>query len=333
MSPAKKPHHEVMKKPDLELNTMKMETNKATTVVVDFPNLWRCSQAYSDFLEDPSPTQRPYRTVRNPYFLQASKLMYLLPRTKFDIRNCDFHLVASVSPGASKDPSSYPIFQQYLKEEWRVHLSQRIETATGQKEAVDVHVATTAMRNFNNVDTLVLVSGDSDFLPLVEVFRESNKRVIVWAWRRSVAPSYVKSLEELGAQLYYLDSFTWLIGFIPDKEFNPDLYKPHELVCSSNRFTHYTVCDLVLSVAKERNISVDRSYCTILWNQGLKIAFRTVQQRDDFVNSTTCVKWCRDHGVNFVRRESENPRSCDDSSVFDPAGVELLFPDSVSETV
>lgn len=62
----------------------------------------------------------------------------------------------------------------------------------GMKKADwDVGIVIDAIRASNNVDVIVLVSGDGDFIPLIEYLKNKGKRVEVMAFGRS-ASSMVK---------------------------------------------------------------------------------------------------------------------------------------------
>lgn len=60
----------------------------------------------------------------------------------------------------------------------------------------DVGLAVDAVRISNSVDSLVIVSGDGDFVPLVEYLKNQGKRVEVIAFGKSSSRSLVESADE-----------------------------------------------------------------------------------------------------------------------------------------
>lgn len=60
----------------------------------------------------------------------------------------------------------------------------------------DVGLAVDAIRISNSVDSLVIVSGDGDFVPLVEYLKNQGKRVEVIAFGKSSSRSLVESADE-----------------------------------------------------------------------------------------------------------------------------------------
>jgi len=67
----------------------------------------------------------------------------------------------------------------------------------GQKKADwDVGIVVDAIRMAPNVDTLVLVSGDGDFVSLVEYLRNQGKRVEVIAFGRSASSRLKEEADE-----------------------------------------------------------------------------------------------------------------------------------------
>ncbi len=67
----------------------------------------------------------------------------------------------------------------------------------GQKKADwDVGIAVDAIRISSSVDSLVLVSGDGDFVPLVEYLRNQGKRVESLAFGKSASHSLKEAVDE-----------------------------------------------------------------------------------------------------------------------------------------
>jgi len=55
------------------------------------------------------------------------------------------------------------------------------------KGNLDVELTIDAVKNLNNFDSLVLLSGDSDFAALLDTAKEAGKRVIVMSTKGHVA--------------------------------------------------------------------------------------------------------------------------------------------------
>ena len=73
------------------------------------------------------------------------------------------------------------------------------------EKKVDIQIAIDiiSLAYENSYDTVVLVSGDGDFIPVVKKIKELDKDVEVWAFRYSMA-NMLK--EELGQEnIYYID--------------------------------------------------------------------------------------------------------------------------------
>ena len=71
----------------------------------------------------------------------------------------------------------------------------------------DVGLAIDAVRTANTVDTIVICSGDGDFVPLVEYLKNNGRRVEVLAFGRSTSLKLKEAVDEfidLGADNKYL---------------------------------------------------------------------------------------------------------------------------------
>lgn len=55
------------------------------------------------------------------------------------------------------------------------------------KGNLDAELIIDALKNINNFDTLILMSGDSDFAPLLDELKSSHKNVIVMSTKRHVS--------------------------------------------------------------------------------------------------------------------------------------------------
>ena len=91
-------------------------------------------------------------------------------------------------------------------------------TINGEK-AVDTELVAQgldAINNYNKPGRLVLMSGDSDMLPLVQRAHDKGWEVIVWTWKDSINTSYKKSA--------YIDS----VLFIDDIQDDYVFFEPTE---------------------------------------------------------------------------------------------------------
>ncbi len=70
------------------------------------------------------------------------------------------------------------------KEVKRIQVSRNTYEWKGN---LDVELTIDVLANLNNFDTLVLMSGDSDFAPLLDKAKENHKRVIVMSTKGHVA--------------------------------------------------------------------------------------------------------------------------------------------------
>ncbi|MEK7649597.1 MAG: NYN domain-containing protein [Patescibacteria group bacterium] len=71
----------------------------------------------------------------------------------------------------------------------------------------DVGLAIDAVRTANTVDTIVICSGDGDFVPLVEYLKNNGRRVEVMSFGRSTSLKLKESADEfidLGAENKYI---------------------------------------------------------------------------------------------------------------------------------
>ena len=73
------------------------------------------------------------------------------------------------------------------------------------EKKIDIQIAIdiVSLAYENAYDTAVLVSGDGDFLPVVEKIKSLNKTLELWAFRYSLANALKEQVEE--RNIYYLD--------------------------------------------------------------------------------------------------------------------------------
>lgn len=72
---------------------------------------------------------------------------------------------------------------------------------------LDVAIAVEAMKNLARYRTLVLVTGDGDFAPLLAAAREVGVRRVVIAERSTVSPLLIEQLDDIDTDLVDLAEF------------------------------------------------------------------------------------------------------------------------------
>lgn len=114
-----------------------------------------------------------------------------------------FAYVVSTKTGEEK-----PFFDALVKLGIETRVKELQEFYGGQKKADwDVGIVIDAIRIASSVDTLVLVSGDGDFISLVEYLKNQGKRVEVMAFGKSSSSKLKEIADEfvdLGKTKKYL---------------------------------------------------------------------------------------------------------------------------------
>ena len=116
----------------------------------------------------------------------------------------------------STPPPNDNFWSFMIKKGFKVTTFER--TINGEK-AVDTELVAQGLDAINNYDIpgrLVLMSGDSDMLPLVQRAHDKGWEVIIWTWKDSITTSYKKSA--------YIDS----VLFIDDIQSDYVFFEPTE---------------------------------------------------------------------------------------------------------
>lgn len=84
-------------------------------------------------------------------------------------------------------------------------------TKTGRSKQVDITLATEMLTHAHrdNYDIAVLVSGDGDYVPLVDAVKSEGKRVALWALETGLSPKLKRSADHywnIGELLFRQDS-------------------------------------------------------------------------------------------------------------------------------
>jgi uncharacterized LabA/DUF88 family protein len=84
-------------------------------------------------------------------------------------------------------------------QEWSVDLIQLYPAGKSSKNGADIRLSIDIiedMARLPHIDTIVLIAGDSDFIPVVRKIREKGRRVIGISEQKSTNPNLVKSCHE-----------------------------------------------------------------------------------------------------------------------------------------
>ena len=84
-------------------------------------------------------------------------------------------------------------------QEWSVDLIQLYPAGKSSKNGADIRLSIDIiedMARLPHIDTIVLIAGDSDFIPVVRKIREKGRRIIGIAEQKSTNPNLVKCCHE-----------------------------------------------------------------------------------------------------------------------------------------
>jgi len=135
--------------------------------------------------------QNLYHSARNLYGARVNfrEILKLAVSQRNLIRA--FAYVVRTKTGEEK-----PFFDALVKLGIETRVKDLQEYFDGLKKADwDVGLAVDAIKISSNIDTIVLVSGDGDFVPLVEYLKNQGKRVEVMAFSRS-ASSHLREVAD-----------------------------------------------------------------------------------------------------------------------------------------
>jgi len=80
---------------------------------------------------------------------------------------------------------------------WRIIIRQaQPRSAGGMKADVDTDLFADAVRLLPKIERLVLVSGDSDFIPLVDLYHERGRLVRLVSPRPSTSPALIRAVDD-----------------------------------------------------------------------------------------------------------------------------------------
>ena len=153
------------------------------------------------------PANVKHREQRVAIFIDAQN-MYHSARSIFQARvNFKVILKNSVSDGklvrafsyviSTKSVEETPFFEALVNLGIETRVKELQEFYGGAKKADwDVGLVVDAIRTAGTVDTIVLVSGDGDFVPLVEYLKNNGKHVEVMAFGRSASGKLKETADE-----------------------------------------------------------------------------------------------------------------------------------------
>ena len=135
--------------------------------------------------------QNLYHSARNLYGARVNfrEILKLAVSQRNLIRA--FAYVVRTKTGEEK-----PFFDALVKLGIETRVKDLQEYFDGMKKADwDVGLAVDAIKISSNIDTVVIVSGDGDFIPLVEYLKNQGKRVEIIAFSRS-ASAHLKEVAD-----------------------------------------------------------------------------------------------------------------------------------------
>ena len=136
--------------------------------------------------------QNLYHSARNLYTARVNfrEILKLATSQRSLIRA--FAYVVRTKTGEEK-----PFFEALIKAGFETRVRDLQEFYGGMKKADwDVGITIDAVRIAPSVDTIVLVSGDGDFLQLVEYLKNQGKRVEIIAFGRSASAKLKEVADE-----------------------------------------------------------------------------------------------------------------------------------------
>ena len=136
--------------------------------------------------------QNLYHSARNIYNARVNfdELLKDVLRERKLIRS--FAYVVRTKTGEEQ-----PFFEALVKLGFETRIRDLQEFAGGQKKADwDVGIVIDAVRVAPSVDVVILISGDGDFIPLVEYLRNQGKRVEVMAFKQSASSKLIEAADK-----------------------------------------------------------------------------------------------------------------------------------------
>lgn len=113
----------------------------------------------------------------------------------------------------SKPPMNDKIWESAKRKGFEVTTFDR--NSQGKEKAIDTEIVARGVEiivSLPNPATLILLSGDSDFLPLIRIANERGWKTEVWAFK-SALPKYADSIVSSVDYVGYLDDVFEEIGF------------------------------------------------------------------------------------------------------------------------
>jgi len=149
-----------------------------------------------------------YATVRNGKRLNYLKLMNTLTNNRTLAKAVAFVVHKENAQSQEK------FFDALRYMGWDLNIKTLQEREEGTKKAdQDMELAMEALTIADNIDTIILVSGDSDFINLIERLRHKGKRIEVASFNAYTSNKLMKVAD----RFYSLDDIDGLVTVVEDE--------------------------------------------------------------------------------------------------------------------
>jgi len=163
-----------------EIFNKKIEGHKTVYVFVDASNIWAAQKSNGKLL-DYKKIQKKLKEIFNPKKLE---IFYYSAYPADGTRNYDLDGRHKFFTFLKKG-LGFKVIKKQLK---RIRTENEIgEEGIKEKGDMDVEISIDIMSNINNYDTVVLFSGDSDFLALVSYLKNHNKKVYIFSSKNNIS--------------------------------------------------------------------------------------------------------------------------------------------------
>ena len=158
----------------------KIEEQKIVYVFIDASNIWAAQKSNGKLL-DYKKIQKKLKEIFNPKKLE---IFYYSAYPANGTRNYDLDGRHKFFTFLKKE-LNFKVIKKQLK---RIKTENEVgEEKIKEKGDMDVEISIDIMSNINNYDTVVLFSGDSDFLALVSYLKNHNKKVYIFSSKNNIS--------------------------------------------------------------------------------------------------------------------------------------------------
>ena len=158
----------------------KIEEQKIVYVFIDASNIWAAQKSNGKLL-DYKKIQKKLKEIFNPKKLE---IFYYSAYPANGTRNYDLDGRHKFFTFLKKG-LNFKVIKKQLK---RIKIENEIgEEKIKEKGDMDVEISIDVMNSINNYDTVVLFSGDSDFLALISYLKNNNKKVYIFSSKNNIS--------------------------------------------------------------------------------------------------------------------------------------------------